>query len=227
VLENTNRLHRLLAGAAGATLVVGLAVSAGAVPRPGDNGEVRTAAVSEVVEEAAPAARQPGDSAPDVTVPAPAATEEAAQEAPTTTAAATPKTTTAPPTTKAPVAKPQAAPATSPAPAAAGAPAPAAPAAPAKVARRTPSSAEIQGAIGELKRQVGGLLLLVSPTAAQINQVGDQVCTAFDSGQTFAQVKATALSMIPASVTVLPSTADWAVRQAVTLYCPGHASKLV
>ena len=99
--------------------------------------------------------------------------------------------------------------------------------APVKVARRTPSPAEVQNAISQLKSQVGGILLLVSPTPAQIDQAGDQVCTAFDNGQTFAQVKATGLSMIPASITVPPATVDWAVRQAVTMYCPGHTSKLV
>ena len=223
MLENTSRKRKLLAGAAGVILSLGLAVSVGAVPQPGDDTEVRPAAVSQVVEEvAAPAARQPGDTAepaqqaeqalstvPPTTVPAPATT------------VAQPKTT-APATTKAPAPT-----RTAPAPATAAAPAPAPAAAPAKVARRTPSPAEVNSAISQLKQQVGGLLLLVSPTPAQIDQVGDQVCTAFDNGQTFGQVKATALSMIPPSVTVTAATTDWAVRQAVTLYCPGHASKLV
>ncbi|HJV08525.1 MAG TPA: hypothetical protein VJ653_02565, partial [Acidimicrobiales bacterium] len=71
------------------------------------------------------------------------------------------------------------------------------------------------------------ILGFVSIAPTQIDQAGDQVCTAFDNGQTFAQVKATGLSMIPAQVSVPLSTADWAVRQAVALYCPGHANKLV
>ena len=67
----------------------------------------------------------------------------------------------------------------------------------AKVARRVPTAAEVQSVITELKQKVGGILLLVSPTPAQIDQAGDQICTAFDNGQSFAQVKATGLSMIP------------------------------
>ena len=223
MLNNTGRNRRLLAGGVGVTLSLALAVSAGAVPRPGD-GPVRTASVSQIDEVAAPNARQPGDNvvvAAAAPVPAAAAAGAPAVATPAPTTVPKPKTT-APPTTKAPVAKvpAAAAPATA-------APAAAAPAAPVKVARRTPSAAEVQAAINELKRQVGGMLLLVSPTPAQLAQAGDQVCTAFDSGQSYAQVKATGLSMIPASITVSPATADWAVRQAVTMYCPGHAPKLV
>jgi hypothetical protein len=209
----------------GVNLALALAVTAGAVPRPGDDGGVHAAAVSEVVDVAAPA-RQPGDTLSDPAAPVPAV--EAAPAEPVATTVPAPKPTIAPPTTKkAPVA-PRAAPATTPTTVApVAAPTPVAQAAPAKVARRTPTAAEVQGAIGELKSRVGGLLLLVSPTPEQINQVGDQVCTAFDNNQSFAQVKATGLSMIPASVTVTPATADWAVRRAVALYCPGHANKLV
>ena len=222
MLNNTSRNRKLLAGLVGVNLTLALAVSAGAVPRPGVDGEVRTASVSQVEELAAPPARQPGDSVLAATPPpAPAAVTAATVPTPAPTTVPKPKVTT-PPTTKAPVAK--AAPVTAPPVAA---PAAASAAAPAKVARRTPSATEVQGVINELKRQVGGILLLVSPTAAQIAQAGDQVCTAFDGGQSFAQVKATGLSMIPASITVPPATVDWAVRQAVTLYCPGHASKLV
>jgi hypothetical protein len=222
MLENSRRNRQVLAGMAGVTLALALAVSAGAVPRPGDGGPVHTAAVSQVQALGAPSARQPGDAAPATTAPATAPTTKAPAAAATTpTTAAKPRTTT-PPTTKAPVAKTTQA---TPAPTAA----PVAPVAAvaAKVARTTPTAAQVQAVITELKRQVGGLLNLVSPTPAQIAQAGDQVCTAFDNGQTFAQVKATGLTMIPASVTVSPATADWAVHQAVTLYCPGHASKLV
>lgn len=218
MLNNTSRNRRLLAGLVGVNLTLALAVSAGAVPRPGGDDEVRTASVSQVEELAAPLARQPGDSVP-VTAPAPAAVTAAAVPTPAPATVPKPRVTT-PPTTKAPVAK--AAPVTAPVALAPAAPA----AAPARVARRTPSATEVQGVIDELKRQVGGMLMLVSPTAAQIAQAGDQVCTAFDGGQSFAQVKATGLSMVPASITVPPATVDWAVRQAVTLYCPGHASKL-
>ena len=223
MLENTTAKLKVLAGAVGVNLALALGVSVGAVPQLGDDRAVRTAAVSEAVQEqAAPAARQPGDTADQAPQEQAPTTLAPTTTAPTTTVA-TPRTTTAA-TTKAPTGTK----ATQPAGPAVAAPAPVAvPVALVKVARRTPSPAEVNAAIAELKRQVGGLLLLVSPTPAQIDQVGDQVCTAFDNGQSLAQVKATALSMIPPSVTVTAATTDWAVRQAVTLYCPGHASKLV
>lgn len=89
---------------------------------------------------------------------------------------------------------------------AAAVPAPAVPAAVATVAPRpTPSSEEIKSTINELKRQVGGLLRFVSPTADQINQAGGQACTGFDNGETFSQVKANGLSMMPSSVDVSES----------------------
>ena len=202
-------------------LALALAVSAGAVPRPGDN-VVKLPPPEPGEELAAPAARQAGDVAAQVAQAAGAGAgahahdrgarhhggqaqghHPADHQGP---AAATPK---------------------------AGAPAAASlPPGPlrgrrrAKVARRVPTAAEIQGVIARLKKDIP-ILGFVSVTPAQIDQAGDQVCTAFDNGQTFAQVKATGLSMIPASITVPAATADWAVRQAVTLYCPGHANKLV
>ncbi len=219
-MSNTNLYKKLLAGAAGVTLTLGIAAGAGAVIQSGGDGQVHTAALSSAEQVTAPSARQPGDTTTTAPAPAPTtvATAAPARPAATPTTAAKPRVT-APPTTKAPV---KATPAATVAPT----PAPTTPPAPVKVARRTPTAAEVQGVISELKRQIGGLLMLVSPTPAQIDQAGDQICTAFDNGQTFSQVKATGLSMIPSSITVPPATADWAVRQAVTLYCPGHAAKL-
>jgi len=222
VIENTVRNRALLGGAAAVTLTLALAVSAGAVPRLGDSGSVRTANVAAVEEVAAPPARQPGDTAAPAAQAAPATTAApapATTAAPATTVAKAPRLTT-PPTTKAPAKTTQATTATT-------APPATVPVTVAKVARRTPTAAEIQSVITELKQRVGGILVLVSPTPAQINQAGDQICTAFDNNQTLAQVKATGLSMIPSSITVTPDTVDWAVRRAVALYCPGHASKLV
>jgi hypothetical protein len=221
----TSRIMKLLGGAAGVNLVLALAVSAGAVPRPGDNADVHTVAAAQVEEVAAPApARQPGDVVAEA-APAPAAPADTPTTAAPATTVAQPKVTT-PPTTKAP--KPKAT-TSAPAPAApTAAPAPAAPVAPvvAKVARRVPTAAEIQNVIAQLKKQVT-ILTYISITPAQIDQIGDQVCTAFYAGQTVTQVKSTALSMIPSSIKVSAATTDWAVRQAVTLYCPGHANKLV
>ncbi len=204
-------------------LTLALAVSAGAVPRPGDNASVRTASVSQVEEVAAPFVRQPGDGAVEATVPT---TVVVPATAPTTVAAPKP---TAPPTTKAPAAAKTATKATTPAPAAAAAATPVvtAPPAPVKVPRRTPSDAEVLPLIAELKRQIGGLAVLATITTAQIADAGNQICTAFDNGQSFTQVKSTGLTMIPPSIVVKPATVDWAVRQGVALYCPGHTSKLV
>ena len=220
MLKNSNLIVKVLGAVVGVNLTLALAVSAGAVPHPGADNHVKAASVE--VEELAAPARQPGDitAAAVVETPAvtPATTPTAA--APATTVAK-PRTTT-PPTTKAPVAK--AAPTTA-APAVA-APAAPAPVAPANVARRVPTAAEIQGVVARLKKDIP-ILAFVAVSPAQIDQAGDQVCTAFDGGQTFAQVKATGLSLIPASITVPVTTADWAVRQAVALYCPGHANKLV
>jgi hypothetical protein len=117
-------------------------------------------------------------------------------------------------------------PATS-APAAGAAPAAAAvPAAPVKVPRVVPSPAAVQQAIAALPQYVSTIL---TPTPAQVAQLGDQVCTAFDQGQTFSQVKATGLQMVTQLplTTVKPGGADWVVRTTVALYCPGHADKLV
>lgn len=227
MLENSSRNKKLLAGVVGVNLALALAVSVGAMPHPGDSGPVRTATVSQIQEVAAPEVRQPGD------VLAQPASQAAVTAAPGTsstlpTTAVTPKPTVAPATTAAPIKAPVArvAPAAAIAPVV-SAPVVTAPPVPVKVARRTPTAAEEQTSINELKRQVGGLLLLVSPTPAQLAQAGDQVCTAFDNGQNFTQVKATGLSLIPASIIVSPATVDWAVRRGVALYCPGHAAKLV
>jgi len=226
MLENSSRNRKLLAGVVGVNLALALAVSAGAVPHVGGDGPVRTAAVSRIQEVAAPEARQPGDASPQPAsqaavagVPGSAATVRTTAATPRTTDA---RATTAALPTKAPIAK--VAPAALP-------PVVTAPAGAVTVRsaplRRTPSAAEVQAAINELKRQVGGLLLLVSPTPAQLAQAGDQVCTAFDNGQNLTQVKATGLSLIPAAIPVSPATVDWAVRRGVALYCPGHADKLV
>jgi hypothetical protein len=223
---NTSLNRRVLAGVAGVNLALALAVGAGAIPRPGADGNGTSIAASAQIDELAgpSVARQPGDTAPAA----------AAQAAPTTAPTTAPPTTAAkatPPTTKAP-AKTTAttkAPATTAAPAAstpAAAAAATTPAAPVKVPRRVPDAAEVNQAIATLPQYVSTIF---SPTAAQVAQLGDQVCTAFDQGQTFAQVKATGLSMVTQVplTTVKPGGADWVVRTAVTLYCPGHASKTV
>jgi hypothetical protein len=90
-------------------------------------------------------------------------------------------------------------------------------------ARTQPSAAAVQQAINGLQQ-----FLPLAPSAAQVAQVGDQVCTAFDHGQSYAQVLATATQ----TVTQIPFVSDvngaatYAVHQSVALYCPGYTSKL-
>ena len=116
------------------------------------------------------------------------------------------------------------------APAAVEAPAPVIvpppPPAPVLAPRTVPSAAQRQSVISTIKGQVP-LLALVSISPAQVDDIGNQVCTAFDQGKTFAEVKALGLAQVPAIVTIPAATADYAVRQAVALYCPAYASKLV
>jgi hypothetical protein len=222
-MQDTPRNRWLLAGLAGVTLALGVAVSAGAVPRPGDDGNVRTVAASSSIEPVAGApARQPGDtgaagSAPTTAPPTTVAPATTVAKAPAATTPTTkPRTVTTPaPAAKAAAPAATAAPVTTPAPAA-----------PAKAARRVPSASEVQSAISQLPQYVHSIL---TPSPAQVAQLGDQVCTAFDNGQTFAQVKATGLSMVTQVplTTVLPGGADWVVKTVVNLYCPGYASKLV
>ncbi|HEX3623764.1 MAG TPA: hypothetical protein VHT97_15725 [Acidimicrobiales bacterium] len=221
MMQDTTRSRKVLAGLAGVTLSLGIAVSAGAVPRPGDT-DVKTVAASSQIEPMPAAARQPGDATPDTTVAPTATTAAPAPTAPATTVAK------AAPTTKAPVATTKPTTPTTSAPAAAAPAATATPAAtaPATVPRRVPSAAEVQQAIAALPQYVHSI---ITPTPSEVAQLGNQVCSAFDQGQTFAQVKATGLSMVTQvpRTTVMPGGADWVVRTIVGLYCPGYASKLV
>ncbi|MHB8466383.1 MAG: DUF732 domain-containing protein [Acidimicrobiales bacterium] len=89
--------------------------------------------------------------------------------------------------------------------------------------RTQPSAAQVQQVISGMQQ-----FLPLAPSAAQVAQVGDQVCSAFDQGQSFAQVESTAetnISQIP-FVTDVTGAATYAVRHGVALYCPGYASKL-
>jgi len=81
----------------------------------------------------------------------------------------------------------------------------------------------VQAAIAQIHQRIP----LYSPTEAQARQFGDQVCSAFDQGQSSAQVQATALqaaSKVP-FVTVSAGDVAFAVHTAVGLFCPGYASK--
>ena len=223
MMQDTARNRWMLGGLAGFTLALAVAVSAGAVPHPGENANARTVAASAgIAEMASSAARQSGD--------APGPAHVTATPAPPTTAPPTTVTKATTPTTKAPVATTRTTQAPAPvadavaAPVAAAAPV-ASPAGPVKVPRRVPSAAEVQQAIATLPQYVSTIL---TPSPAQVAQLGDQVCTAFDQGQTLAQVEATGLQLVTQVplTTVKPGGADWVVRTAVTLYCPGHLTDL-
>lgn len=91
--------------------------------------------------------------------------------------------------------------------------------------RRQPTAAEVSQAI----KAVHGLVPFFTPTAADVADVGNQVCTAFDQGKTFSQVKSKALDMVGAGSLgwLIPSSVPGdAVRTLVNLYCPAYASKV-
>jgi len=216
----------VLAGIAGVNLALALAVSAGAVPRPGADDGVRSTervASAAFSHDALASARQPGDTTPASVHAAVSdtATTAAPPMAGAQTAAAPKVTVTTPPAAKAVAATTSA---KAPTVAAPTAPPVTALPLPVGVARRVPAASEVQAALGALPTHVHSIL---TPSPAQVAQLGDKVCTLFDQGQTFAQVKATGLQMVTQVplTTILPGGADWVVRTVVTLYCPGHLPK--
>ena len=208
MFSSAKRTWSVIGGAAGVTLVLGVGVGA-ASGMLGDKPETPSAAAAVL-----PAA--PVEAAP-VVVP------EETTTAPTTTVAPAPATTVAkrakaaPATTAAAVEE-------APAPAPAPAPDPQ-PQIISLPARANPSTAQVMQAVSVIQQGIPFFTL----TEAQARDFGNQVCTAFDQGQSFAQVKAgvqSVLSGVPL-VSVSASQVDYAVRNAVQLFCPGHASKLV
>lgn len=208
MFEISRRTKFVLGGIVGLNLVVGAAAAAVVVPHQSDTQTV--AAVSEAlpsdvatdvvdtVPEVTTTVAPPETTVPPTTPPTTTARRPATTQATTATTAA-PTVETTTPTTKA------------------AAPTSTVP------SRRNPSSAEVNGAIASLRSY-----LPLTPSEAQARQLGGMVCDAFDSGQSYAQVKATALqqvSQIP-FVTVTPAAADAILKTAVQLFCPGHTSKL-
>lgn len=102
---------------------------------------------------------------------------------------------------------------------------PKAPVAVTTLARRQPTAAEVnQAIIG-----VHSLLPFFTPTAADIASAGNQACTAFDQGQTLAQVESVAIDMVGAGSVawMIPaSVPQVAIQTLVALYCPGHWSQV-
>ena len=180
--------------AVGCTVVVAIVGAAGgAAAVLGSPGGASDAAT---VAHATGQVQAPPEPSPTTvtTPPTTAAPTTAAPTTPTTKAQVAPARTprAAAPTTTVAAASPSVATQTASAPA---------PLPTSGVARRTPSSTEVQQALKVFPQYVKTFL---KPTPAQVAQLGDRVCTAFDEGQTFAQVKATGLEM----VTQLPRTSS-------------------
>jgi hypothetical protein len=98
-------------------------------------------------------------------------------------------------------------------------------AAPATVPRTQPTAAEVQQAIVA----VHALVPFYTPTAADIAAAGNDVCTAFDQGDSLAQVQTAALNMIGAasfSSFIPAADTDVAIQTLVALYCPGYGSRV-
>lgn len=232
MFEHMTRSQSLLAAATGSTLCIGLAVAVGVVPRPGAPSHVfdPSAANRSTVTAAASSPLHPAAS-PIGSVPTPPAGAPAVVSTPTAAAQRGSAPQAVGPHGAAhhstPVSSPAVAQGLATANAAAVAPVAGGPAAgvSSQVARRTPSSAEVQQAIAGLAPYVHSPF---TPSGGQVAQLGDEVCSAFDQGQPAAQVKATILqevSQLPLT-TISPGAADYVVRTAVTLYCPGHAAQV-
>lgn len=225
MLKDTTWTRSVVGGTAGVTLALALAVVGGVVPSP-DQAAVAPVAAAAALDATAPvihgaeAPVPPEDGGAEVVASADASPESEAAAAAPAEVAATPD-------------MPEQAPAEAPAPSqpavstpAAAPGAPAAPVAHTAVPRRQPSPAEVQQALDGLAPYVDSVF---TPTAAQVHEAGDKVCTAFDEGQTFVQVKATAgelVARVPLT-TVHAGADDYVVRTVVALYCPAHAPKLV
>ena len=208
MFEISRRTKFVIGGIVGLNLAVGAAAAAVVIPGQSETQSVAavsealpsnvTTDVADTVPEVTTTTAPPQTTVPPTTPPTTAARRAATTQATTVTTAA-PVVETTTPTTKA------------------AAPTSTVP------SRRNPTSAEVNGAIASLRSY-----LPLTPSEAQARQLGTMVCDAFDAGQSYAQVKATALqqvSQIP-FVTVTPAAADAILKTAVQLFCPGHASKL-
>jgi hypothetical protein len=215
VFGTTKRNVALLAGAAGFNLLLGVAVASGVVPQPNAvsvASETPLASADSLVPDAAPAtaeavadvvAEVPPETtspteAPPTTAPEARASAAARIAAPSEPAPAPPATTAPAPVVEAPVSV--------------------------TVPRLNPTSFQVFQAI----QQISTLVPMFKPTEAQARQFGDTICTAFDQGKPYAEVKAGVLSAVThvPGLSVSSSDADAAIRTAVELFCPGHKSKL-
>jgi hypothetical protein len=96
--------------------------------------------------------------------------------------------------------------------------------APKHAARITPTNTAVSNAIAGLKKYVH---TPSSINASEVAQFGDAVCSAFDSNTSYAHVKAEIMDKVKQIpfTTVAAGAADYVVKTAVKLYCPGYSSR--
>lgn len=199
MFQQTRRSIALLGGAICLSLVLGVAAAAGVSSQsdPPDTAQAVAAAPTTTV---APAEAQ---AVPDAEPSAPAAPAEPQASPPSTSApeVAAPEEA-APQETFAAPAEPQST----------------------VVARANPSSAQVVQAMRTMQARIPFLPI----NESYGRQFGDEVCTAFDQGTVFGTVVAgvvAAASKVPL-VTISTADAEYAVRTAVQLFCPGHSANL-
>lgn len=90
--------------------------------------------------------------------------------------------------------------------------------------RTGPTKAALQGAIRELDARTN----YFRPTEKQIREFSGEVCTAFDQGYSYAEVKSGVLDSATRTpyLGVSSADADYSLRSAVQLFCPGYAPLL-
>ena len=95
---------------------------------------------------------------------------------------------------------------------------------PRAASRVDPTSAQVQAAIAQLHQRIPTF----QPTEAQAREFASRVCTAFDQGQTYDQIRAATTQAVAAVqwIKVSPADVDFAIRTAVQLACPGYLSRL-
>jgi hypothetical protein len=90
--------------------------------------------------------------------------------------------------------------------------------------RVEPSKAALQAAVRELDARTN----YFRPTENQVREFSGQVCTGFDQGYSFEQVKSAVLDSAKRApyLGVSSADADYATRSSVRLFCPGYAPLL-
>src|SRR5436190_21942674 len=208
MFEYPTRVRAVLGAVIGVNLLLAAGAVAGLMPH---RLSAETVAAATSVGQEAPAAPEAEAPAPADSEPAPAPVATSAVTAPPAPAPVRTVTTAAPDPTPAPTPAPTAAPATT--------------AAPKAPTRLKPTSAQVQAGIAQLKARQP----LINITESQARQFGNQVCGAFDAGQSYSQIRSQAMQAASgASMLFQISTADadFAIRTAVSLFCPTYASKL-